>query len=78
MDKGYDKPNVYFDCAVRDIAPVIPLRQTPDVKRGEGGAPDCEHGLWQSLVLTASVGLRSGAPRPASAPPRPCGSRPTG
>jgi hypothetical protein len=27
-------------------APVIPLRQTPDVKRGNHGAPTCEHGPW--------------------------------
>ncbi len=47
MDKGYDHAGVHFDCMVRDIAPVIPLRLTPDVKRGEGAPPDCEHGVWR-------------------------------
>jgi transposase, IS5 family len=47
MDKGYDHAVSHFECAVRDIAPVIPLRETPDVKRGEDGPPDCEHGLWK-------------------------------
>jgi IS5 family transposase len=47
LDKGYDHAGTYFDCMIRDIAPVIPLRQTPDVKRGEDGPPDCEHGVWR-------------------------------
>jgi IS5 family transposase len=47
LDKGYDHAGVHFDCMVRDIAPVIPLRETADVKRGEGGPPDCEHGVWK-------------------------------
>jgi hypothetical protein len=47
LDAGYDHAGVHFDCTVRDIAPVIPLRQTPDVKRGEDGPPDCEHGVWR-------------------------------
>jgi transposase, IS5 family len=47
MDKGYDFAGVHFDCTIRDIAPVIPLRQTPDVKRGEDRPPDCEHGVWE-------------------------------
>jgi IS5 family transposase len=47
LDKGYDHAPVYFDCMARDIAPVIPLRETADVKRGEDGAPDCEHGVWR-------------------------------
>jgi hypothetical protein len=47
LDAGYDHAGVHFDCMVRDIAPVIPLRQTPDVKRGEDLPPECEHGLWK-------------------------------
>jgi hypothetical protein len=47
LDKGYDIAGVYFDCMIRDIAAVIPLRETPDVKRGEDGPPDCEHGVWK-------------------------------
>jgi IS5 family transposase len=47
LDAGYDHAGVHFDCMVRDIAPVIPLRRTPDVKRGEDQPPDCEHGVWK-------------------------------
>jgi hypothetical protein len=46
-DKGYDLASVYRDCAERDVLPVIPLRQTPDVKRGEDQSPCCEHGEWK-------------------------------
>lgn len=47
MDAGYDHGAMHFDCTMRGIAPVIPLRQTADVKRGEDGPPDCEHGVWK-------------------------------
>jgi hypothetical protein len=47
LDRGYDHAVSYFDCMVRDVAPVIPLRETQDVKRGEDGPPDCEHGVWK-------------------------------
>ncbi len=47
LDKGYDNNRVYADCTERNIAPVIPLRQTPDVKRGEDAPPCCEHGTWR-------------------------------
>lgn len=47
LDKGYDNTRVYGDCAERDIAPVVPLRQTPDVKRGDDKPPCCEHGEWR-------------------------------
>ncbi|HSZ05729.1 MAG TPA: transposase [Solirubrobacteraceae bacterium] len=47
MDRGYDSAGVHFDCVMRGIDPVIPLRRTPDVKRGEDGPPDCEHGVWR-------------------------------
>jgi len=46
MDKGYDQRPVYEQCAERDCLPLIPLRQTPDVKRGDDQPPCCEHGLW--------------------------------
>jgi len=32
MDKGYDNNAVYGACSDRDVAPIIPLRETPDVK----------------------------------------------
>jgi Transposase DDE domain/Transposase domain (DUF772) len=42
MDRGYDIERVYAECAERDVQPVIPLRQTPAVKRGDHlhGEPD--------------------------------------
>jgi transposase len=47
MDKGYDNGAMYDACADRVIAPIIPLRQTPAVKRGEHKPPTCEHGEWR-------------------------------
>jgi IS5 family transposase len=46
MDKGYDLATVYNGCEERDCRPIIPLRMTPDVKRGKGKPPTCEHGEW--------------------------------
>jgi hypothetical protein len=46
MDKGYDLATVYDGCEDRDCRPIIPLRQTPDVKRGADKPPTCEHGEW--------------------------------
>jgi hypothetical protein len=47
LDKGYDNNRVYGACSERGIAPVIPLRQTPDVKKGKDKPPCCEHGEWR-------------------------------
>jgi transposase len=47
MDRGYDYPRVHAECAERDCLPIIPLRRTPDVVRGEHLAPSCEHGEWR-------------------------------
>ena len=47
LDKGYDNNRVYADCSERGIAPVIPLRKTPDVKRGADKPPCCAHGEWR-------------------------------
>ena len=47
LDKGYDNNRVYGDCSERGVAPVIPLRQTPDVKKGKDKPPTCEHGEWR-------------------------------
>jgi Transposase DDE domain len=47
LDKGYDNNRVYADCSERGIAPVIPLRKTPDVKKGKHKPPCCEHGEWR-------------------------------
>lgn len=46
-DKGYDLGSIYRDCAERGVMPVIPLRQTPDVKKGKDKPPSCEHGTWK-------------------------------
>ena len=47
MDKGYDSSLAYDACAERNIAPVVPLRETASVKRGEHKPPRCEHGEWK-------------------------------
>jgi IS5 family transposase len=47
LDKGYDNNRVYADCSGRGIPPVIPLRKTPDVKKGKDKPPTCEHGEWR-------------------------------
>lgn len=46
IDKGYDACAVYDECESRGIRPVLPLRQTGRVVRGEHKAPSCEHGTW--------------------------------
>jgi transposase len=47
MDKGYDNGTVYDACSERNVLPVIPLRKTPAVLRGEDKPPSCEHGEWR-------------------------------
>jgi hypothetical protein len=46
MDRAYDIVRVYDECAERDCQPIVPLRQTPAVKRGDHRPPECEHGTW--------------------------------
>jgi IS5 family transposase len=46
LDKGYDVTPVYDACHAAGVLPIIPLRKTPDVKRGHAGVPVCEHGTW--------------------------------
>jgi transposase, IS5 family len=46
LDKGYDVGPVYEACEAAGAVPIIPLRKTPAVKRGEHRAPECEHGTW--------------------------------
>jgi Transposase DDE domain len=46
LDRGYDLRFVYEACAERGIAPIIPLRETANVKRGHHRPPECEHGTW--------------------------------
>jgi hypothetical protein len=47
LDKGYDGEAVYEACSARGIDPVICLKKTPAVKRGDHKPPTCEHGEWQ-------------------------------
>ncbi len=46
LDRGYDTPGVHAVCAERDCLPVIPLKRTPGVKRGDHKPPCCDHGEW--------------------------------
>lgn len=46
MDKGYDTQPIHDACHAAGCLPVIPLKQTTAVKRGDHRAPECEHGVW--------------------------------
>ncbi|HET7485479.1 MAG TPA: transposase [Solirubrobacterales bacterium] len=46
MDKGYDSGPLHGACAERDCLPVIPLRDTDKVRKGEHLPPLCDHGEW--------------------------------
>jgi hypothetical protein len=46
LDKGYDIQRIHDECMERDCLPMIPLKQTPDVKRGDHRPPECQHGVW--------------------------------
>src|SRR5271155_2131888 len=47
MDKGYDNTRVYGDCDERGVVPIVPLRNTRDVKVGNHLPPFCKHGSWR-------------------------------
>jgi hypothetical protein len=47
MDKSYDIERVYAETTERGAVPIIPLRETPAVKRGDHRPPCCEHGEWR-------------------------------
>jgi hypothetical protein len=46
LDKGYDIERIHSECMDRGCLPLIPLKQTPDVKRGDDAPPTCSHGTW--------------------------------
>ena len=48
MDKGYDTAPIHDGFEERGCRPIIPLKGTPAVKRGDHRAPECEHGVWTS------------------------------
>ena len=47
MDSGYDVGHVYDACEAVDCRPIIKLRKTFAVKRGDHKPPRCEHGEWR-------------------------------
>lgn len=47
MDKGYDIGPIYDGCEERDVRPIIPLKETGAVKKGDHKPPRCKHGVWQ-------------------------------
>jgi hypothetical protein len=46
LDRGYDAEIIYTEAENRHIRPVIPLRETPAVKKGKAAPPKCDHGVW--------------------------------
>jgi hypothetical protein len=46
MDKGYDTKPIHEGFEQRGCRPIIPLKETLGVKRGEHRPPECEHGTW--------------------------------
>ncbi len=64
MDKGYDVERVYSECVERDCQPIIPLRRTGAVVKGEHLPPSCEHGAWRF----AGSGVRTPQARVGAAP----------
>lgn len=47
MDKGYDSGPIYDGCEERGVRPIIPLKETAAVKKGDHKPPRCKHGAWQ-------------------------------
>lgn len=47
MDKGYDAGSIYDECEERNVRPIIPLKETVGVKKGDHNPPRCKHGIWQ-------------------------------
>ena len=46
MDKGYDTNPIHDGCMDRGVVPIVALRRTARVARGEHKPPTCEHGEW--------------------------------
>ena len=44
LDMGYDNGPMHETCEDRDCRPIIPLRETVAVKRGDHKPPTCDHG----------------------------------
>jgi hypothetical protein len=71
LDMGYAVERVYGECEDRDSRPIIPLRETIGVKRGDIPRPCASMASGGSLAPPCGVGARSGgAPPPSAIPPR--------
>jgi hypothetical protein len=46
MDKGYDTNPIHDGFEQRGVRPIVSLKKTTAVKRGDHRAPVCEHGTW--------------------------------
>jgi hypothetical protein len=46
MDKGYDTAPIHDGFETRGCRPIVPLKDTTAVKRGDHRAPTCAHGVW--------------------------------
>jgi hypothetical protein len=66
LDKGYDVSPVYEALEDRDCRPIMPLRETPAVKRGDIARPGASMASGGSPEATTAVKLLSGGVRPAS------------
>ncbi len=77
LDKGYDVSLAYDACEGRDVRPVIPLRETPAVKRGAQSRRRASMASGGSPDRTPSVVPRSGAALPGHASRKAGGSRRT-
>lgn len=47
LDKGHDAEDIYAECIDHGCQPIIPLRETRAVKRGDHKPPTCDHGEWR-------------------------------
>ena len=78
LDKGYDNTRVYDECVDRALRPIIPLRATPAVKRGDHKPPTCEHGEWRFAGADYKRGASKWRCPTGECKPASVGSRPTG
>jgi Transposase DDE domain len=46
MDKAYDSGPIHDGFEQRDVRPIVSLKKTATVKRGDARAPTCVHGTW--------------------------------
>lgn len=74
----YDTEQTHDWCMARDVAPVIPLRETKGVKAGHAEPPHCAHGEWTFAGTDYKRKATKWRCPPGSAEQSRCGSRPTG